>query len=62
MIELDHADLSVSKQSSLLDCNRTSLYYKRTVLDDTELANQIHEIYLKNKCIYGYRKITAAAS
>ena len=60
MIELDHADLSVSKQSSLLDCNRTSLYYKRTVLDDTELANQIHEIYLKNKCIYGYRKITAA--
>lgn len=60
MIELDHADLSVSKQSSLLDCNRTSLYYKHTNLDDTELANQIHEIYLKNKCIYGYRKITAA--
>jgi len=60
MIEFDHADLNVSKQSSLLDLNRTSLYYKPTILDDTELANQIHEIYLKNKCIYGYRKITAA--
>lgn len=60
MIELDHADLSASKQSSLLDCNRTSLYYKHITLDDTELANQIHEIYLKNKCIYDYRKITAA--
>ena len=60
MIEFNHADLNISKQASLLSLNRTSLYYKHRILDDTELANQIHEIYLKNKCIYGYRKITAA--
>ena len=42
MIELVHADLNASKQSALLDCNRTSLYYKHTILDDAELANQIH--------------------
>jgi putative transposase len=60
MIEFDHADLNISQQASLLELNRTSLYYKHKIFGDTELANQIHEIYLKSKCIYGYRKITAS--
>jgi putative transposase len=60
MIELDHADLNISKQAALLYLNRSSLYYKYKICDDSELANQIHEIYLQSKCIYGYRKITAS--
>ena len=60
MIELDHADLNISKQAALLYLNRTSLYYKPKVCNDTELANKIHEIYLQSKCIYGYRKISAS--
>ncbi|MEY3250792.1 MAG: hypothetical protein RLZZ27_900, partial [Actinomycetota bacterium] len=60
MIELDHADLNISKQAALLCLNRSSLYYKYKFCDDSELANKIHEIYLQSKCIYGYRKITAS--
>ena len=60
MIELDHADLNISKQAALLYLNRTSLYYKPKICNDTELANKIHEIYLQSKCIYGYRKISAS--
>ena len=59
MIELDHANLNISKQAALLYLNRSSLYYKYKICDDSELANKIHEIYLQSKCIYGYRKITA---
>ena len=60
MIEFDHADLAINAQASLLALNRSTIYHKRHLSDDTELANKIHEIYLKSKCIYGYRKITAA--
>lgn len=59
MIELDHANLNISKQAALLYLKRSSLYYKYKICDDSELANKIHEIYLQSKCIYGYRKITA---
>ena len=60
MIEFNHTDLNISKQAALLYLNRSSLYYKHKICDNSELANKIHEIYLQSKCIYGYRKITAA--
>ena len=60
MIEFGHADLPINTQASLLELNRSTIYHKHKISDDTELANKIHEIYLKNRCIYGYRKITAA--
>ena len=60
MIEFDHADLAINAQASLLELNRSTIYHKHQPSNDTELANKIHEIYLKNRCIYGYRKITAA--
>ena len=60
MIETNHPSLNISKQASMLAMNRGNIYYQPTVADDSDLANQIHEIYLKSKCIYGYRKVTAA--
>jgi len=60
MIEFDHADLPINAQASLLQLNRSTIYHKHQFSDDSELANKIHEIYLKNRCIYGYRKITAS--
>jgi len=60
MIELKHPLLSVNKQAAILRLNRSSLYYKPRLVDDSVIANHIHEIYIKSSCRYGYRKITAA--
>ena len=51
--------LSVRRQVQLLDIPRTALYYKPVIIDDSEVANLIMEIYLSSDCRYGYRKITA---
>ena len=59
MIDRNHQELSIRKQSQLLLLNRSSLYTEPKVKDDeTELCNRIAEIY-SSYPIYGYRRITA---
>lgn len=59
MIDLNHENLSIRQQSTLLRVNRSTLYYKRVeVAEDTKVANEIHEIWYKMP-FYGYRRITA---
>lgn len=55
-------NLSIRKQSSLLEIDRSCFYYKRIINDDSEIANKIKELYLLSDCRYGYRKITNALS
>jgi putative transposase len=58
MINKNHDSLSVHKQSALLGVARSSVYYRaKAPLDESILANEIHEIWLDMPC-YGYRKIT----
>jgi hypothetical protein len=46
MIDKKYKLLSVRSQCSLLDLNRSSLYYQQTPLaEDTEIANRIGEIF-----------------
>ena len=60
MIDINHKVLSVRHQCKLLSVHRSSLYYKEAArIDETELSNEIHEIWLKMP-FYGYRRITAA--
>ncbi|MBX9620993.1 MAG: IS3 family transposase [Alphaproteobacteria bacterium] len=59
MIEMNHHNLSVRQQCSLLAVNRSTLYYRgadRAI--DAQLANEIHEVWLEMP-FYGYRRITA---
>ena len=59
MINTEHQQLSVRRQSELLKINRSMLYYEES--DKTEnfvLSNKIAEIY-SSYPIYGYRRITA---
>lgn len=59
MIDINHEELSIRQQCSLLQINRSTLYYKaidRT--EDAKLANEIHEIWHEMP-FYGYRRITA---
>lgn len=59
MIEMNHYNLSIRQQCSLLGVNRSTLYYKGTDRAiDAQLANEIHEIWLEMP-FYGYRRITA---
>jgi putative transposase len=59
MIDKTNKHLSVRAQCSLLDLNRSSLYYQQTPLaEDTEIANRIGEIYEATPQ-YGYRRIHA---
>ena len=59
MIEMNHQNLSVRKQSALLQINRSTLYYEPIeAVDDTNLANEIHELWLEMP-FYGYRRVTA---
>lgn len=59
MIEKNHKTLSIRRQSSLLEINRSTLYYEPIEAeDDTNLANEIHEIWL-GMPFYGYRRVTA---
>jgi len=59
MIEKNHKSLSVRKQCSVLELNRSTLYYEAVEgLEDTQLANEIHELWIEMP-FYGYRRITA---
>jgi putative transposase len=59
MLEMDNDSLSIRQQTALLGLCRSSLYYK-ALLDTSEVANLIKEIYLDSDCRYGYRKVTKA--
>ena len=60
MITANHEALSIRQQCKLLAVNRASIYYKEEPkVDETEISNEIHEIWLKMP-FYGYRRITAA--
>lgn len=60
MIDKEHNELSVRRQTELLQLNRSSLYTKKSSKDDNdlELCNLIAEIY-SDYPIYGYRRIHA---
>ena len=59
MIDEQHAKLSIRRQCELLATVRSTHYYEPAPRrDDTELANEIHEIWL-DMPFYGYRRITA---
>lgn len=59
MIDPEHQELSIRRQSKLLSLNRSSLYLKtKSKNDDLELCNLIVEIY-SNYPVYGYRRIRA---
>jgi putative transposase len=59
MIDKNHQELSIRRQSQLLLLNRSSLYVKhKSRADELELCNMIAEIY-SSYPIYGYRRITA---
>ena len=59
MIDIDNNDLSVRRQCELLIVNRSSVYYRPSLLrEDTVLANEIHSLWHEMP-FYGYRKITA---
>jgi putative transposase len=60
MINQNHETLSVRRQCQLLSICRSTVYYQaKEELDDTELANEIYEIWIESTAS-GYRKITAA--
>ena len=58
MIDEKHKELSIRRQSKLLDINRSSLYIKHHDRNDSYLCNLIIEVY-SSYPIYGYRRITA---
>jgi putative transposase len=60
MINSEFTDLSINKQLDLLSLSKSRYHYKsRADLNkDQDIANQIHELWLKYP-FYGYRKITA---
>ena len=54
----DVSDLSIRKQASLLEINRSKIYYKKQEISFSKLStmNQIDLIYTEYP-IYGYRRI-----
>jgi putative transposase len=56
----NESNLSIRQQASLLGLQRSKLYYKPIINEDSEIANLIRDIYLSSDCRYGYRKVTAA--
>jgi putative transposase len=59
MIDAQHPELSIRRQCGLLVVNRSNIYYEPApTRDDTELANEIHELWLEMP-FYGYRRIAA---
>ena len=59
MIDALDQRMSVRKQCNLLAVNRSTVYYEQAPSrDDTELANEIHELWLEMP-FYGYRRVTA---
>lgn len=59
MLDKEYEDLSIRQQASLLEINRSGIYYQKIINDESSLANEIVEIYAKSDCRYGYRKIHA---
>ena len=60
MITPAYKDFSIREQCKILDVNRSLIYYEPAPMsDDTELANEIQDIWMEWPQ-YGYRKITAA--
>ena len=59
MLEFAGGLLSIRKQTELLGINRSSIYYKHIISNDSEVANLIAEVYLASDCRYGYRKVSA---
>lgn len=58
MIDIQHEQLSIRQQCVVLGVNRSSFYYAPTPLpEDTDLANEIHDIWLGIPS-NGYRKVT----
>lgn len=58
MINMQHKEISVRRQSQLLSLNRSSLYLVSEAKDDSYLCNMIAETYTDYP-VYGYRRITA---
>jgi len=56
----NESNLSIRQQAWLLGLQRSKLYYKPIINEDSEIANLIRDIYLSSDCRYGYRKVTAA--
>ena len=50
--------LSIRRQCHLLELHRATYAYQPVLKDDTEIANRIHDLYIKYP-VYGYRRITA---
>lgn len=51
------SDISINRQCELLDLNRSSLYYKKRIKDDSkEIKEDILNIY-ENNPFYGHRKV-----
>jgi putative transposase len=59
LIEADHAQLSLRRQSALLQVNRSTLYYKATgnAVDDISLLNEMRSLWGRYP-FYGYRRLT----
>lgn len=59
MVNTQYSGLSIRRQCELLATARSTHYYEQTPRrDDTDLANEIHDIWM-GMPYYGYRKITA---
>ena len=59
MVDALDQRLSIRRQCNLLAVNRSNIYYEPApAKDDTELANEIHELWLEMP-YYGYRRVTA---
>lgn len=59
MIEQNEDVISIRRQSSLLGVARSNIYYSAMpIKQDTDLANEIHDIW-QEMPFYGYRRITA---
>ena len=60
MIDIDYETLSIRQQCVLLGIHRSGIYYKASpAQDDTEIANELHELW-QEMPFYGYRRLTAA--
>ena len=57
MIQAKDSGLSIRQPCDLLDVNRSSYYYKPTQRDETDIANEIHDLWLQMP-FYGYRRVT----
>ena len=59
MINTKHQQISIRRQSELLNINRSMLYYEESDKEEVfKLSNMIAEIYAQYP-VYGYRRIKA---